>query len=80
MEGRRDVDAGPPVARAGVEIEGRVFLALPAAVGLAAGALPEHERAADRGLVGRDLGGAVAVVALLGRAPGTRCRESSWSD
>ena len=29
VEGRRDVDADPPVARAGVEIEGRVLLARP---------------------------------------------------
>ena len=67
VEGRRDVDADPPVARAGVEIEGRVLLALPAAaVGLAAGAMLEHERPADQGLAGQDLGRARAVVALLG--------------
>ena len=67
VEGRRDVDADPPVARAGVEIEGRVLLALPAAaVGLAAGAMLEHERPADQGLVGQDLDRAGAGVALLG--------------
>jgi hypothetical protein len=48
MEGRGDVEADPPVARAGVEIEGRVLLTLlAAAVGLAAGAVLEHERTAE---------------------------------
>src|SRR5262249_51841395 len=49
VEGRWDVDADPPVARAGVEVEGRGLLALlAAAVGLAAGAMLEHERPAGQ--------------------------------
>jgi hypothetical protein len=67
VQGRGDVDADPPVAGAGMEIEGRMFWALAAvAVRLAAGAVLEHERAADQGLVGQELDGAGAGVALLG--------------
>jgi hypothetical protein len=48
MEGRRDIAADPAVAGAGVEIERGMLLALLAsAVGLAAGAVLEHERAAE---------------------------------
>lgn len=67
VEGRRDIDADPPVAGAGMEIQGRMFLALlTSAVGLAAGAVLEHERAAEQGLVGQELDGAGAGIALLG--------------
>jgi hypothetical protein len=67
MEGRRDIDADPPVAGAGVEIERGMLLALlTSAVGLAARPVLEHERAADQGSVGQDLDGAGAGVPLLG--------------
>jgi hypothetical protein len=67
VEGRWDVDADTWVARAGVEIEGRMLRASPAAaVGLAAGAVLEHERAAEQGPVGQELDGAGAVAAPLG--------------
>jgi hypothetical protein len=47
MEGRWDIDADPAVAGAGVEIERGMLLALlTSAVGLAAGAMLEYERAA----------------------------------
>jgi hypothetical protein len=66
VEGRWDVDADPPVARAGVEVECRVLLALlAAAVGLAAGAMLEHERTAERGLVGQEPDGPRAGITLL---------------
>jgi hypothetical protein len=67
VEGRRDIDADPLVARAGVERERRMLLALlTSAVGLAARAVLEHERAADYGLVSQDLYGARAGIPLLG--------------
>jgi hypothetical protein len=67
VEGRGDVDADPLVARAGVERECRMLLARAAvAVGLAAGAVLEHERAAEQGLLSQELDGAGAGVALLG--------------
>jgi hypothetical protein len=66
VKGRWDVDADPLVARAGMEIEGGMLLALlTAAVGLAAGAVLEHERAAEQGLVGEELDRSGSSVALL---------------
>ena len=50
-----------------MEIQGRMFLALlTSTVGLAAGAVLEHERSAEQGPVGQELDGARAGVALLG--------------
>jgi hypothetical protein len=67
VEVRRDVDANPPVARAGMKVESRMLLAgLTPAVGLAAGAALEDERASQQGLVGEELDGAGSRVALLG--------------
>ncbi len=67
MEGRWELDADPPVACAAVEIErGMLPALLTSAVGLAAGAVLERERAADQGSVGQDLDGAGAGVPLLG--------------
>jgi hypothetical protein len=78
VEVRGDVDADPLVAGAGMEVESRVLLApLAAAIGLAAGALLEHERTADQGLIGQESDGARAGVALLDRAMGTRRHEPS---
>jgi hypothetical protein len=78
VESRGDIDADPLVARAGVEMESRMLLArATVAIGLAAGAVLEHERAAEQGLVRQELDGAGAGVALRGRALRTRCHESS---
>ena len=67
VEGRRDVDANPLVARAGMEVESGMLLAGPTpAVGLAAGAVLKDQRAAKQGLVGEELDGAGSRVALLG--------------
>jgi hypothetical protein len=67
VEGRGDVDANAPVARACMEIESGMLLAGPASsAGLAAGAVLEHQRATEQGFVGEKWDGAGACVTLLG--------------
>src|SRR5947209_1720662 len=71
VEGRRDVGANPLVARAGVKIGGGMLLpALGPAVGLAAGAVLEDQRAAEQAFVCEELDGAGATLSFLGRALG----------
>jgi hypothetical protein len=72
VESRRDVNANPPVTRAGVKIESGMFLpSLAPAVGLAAGPVLKDQRAAEQGFVGEELDGAGAALSFLGRALGT---------
>jgi hypothetical protein len=67
MEGLGNINANPLVAEAGMKIEGRMLLpGLAAAVGLAAGAVLEHQGAAEQGLISEELDGTGACVALLG--------------
>jgi hypothetical protein len=67
VEGLGNV-GGPLLAiAAGVEIESRMFLAaLAAAVGFATGAVPQHQRAAEKGFIGEVLSGAGACVSFRG--------------
>jgi hypothetical protein len=67
VEGRRDVDANPLVARAGMKVESGMLLASPTpAVGFAAGAVLKDQRATQHGFVGEELDGAGSCVSLLG--------------
>jgi hypothetical protein len=72
VEGRGDINAHPLVAEAGMKVESGVLLAgLAVARGLAAGAVLEHQRAAEEGLIGEELDGPGAGIALLGRTMGS---------
>jgi hypothetical protein len=67
MKGRGDINANPSVTAAGMKVESGMLLSgLAAAVGLAAGAVLEDQSAAEQGLIGEELNGAGARVALLG--------------
>jgi hypothetical protein len=66
MEGPGNVGANLLLARARVEIEGRMPLpALAPAVGLTAGAVPQYQIAPQKRLVGQELSGAGACVSFL---------------
>jgi hypothetical protein len=65
VEGRWNIDAHPLISGTGMEIESGMLLAgLASAVGLAAGAVLEDQRAAEQGFLGEQLNGAGACVAL----------------
>ncbi len=67
MKGRGNINANPPVAKAGMKREsGMLWSGLATTVGLAAGAVLEHQRAAEQGFLGEELDGTGACVALLG--------------
>lgn len=67
VEGRRDVDANPLVARAGMKVESRMLLTGPTpAVGLAAGAILKDQGAPQQGFVGEELDGAGSRVCSSG--------------
>jgi hypothetical protein len=67
VEGRGDIKANPLVAEAGMKVESRMLgSGLAVTGGLAAGAVLEDQRAAEQGLIGEELDGPGARVALLG--------------
>jgi len=72
VECRGDIEAHPLVAEAGMKVEGRMLRSGAAAAGgLAAGAVLEHQGAAEQGLLGEELDGPGARGALLGGTMGS---------
>ena len=67
VEGRRDRDANPLVARAGMQVESRMLRAgLTPAVGRAAGAVLKDQRATQQGFVSEELDRTGSCVVLRG--------------
>jgi hypothetical protein len=69
VEGFGNVAGLLPALGAGIEIESRMLLAaLAPAVRLAAGAVPQHQRAAEKGIIGEAVSGARSGVPFRDRS------------